>query len=129
MGCSRPPTTWSGSQSIAGRSCPGLSPSPLREILGDIATRNRWRVLALEIQPDHLHLFLSVPPTIAVAAAIRQLKGASSRYLRAMCPQLRRICRSGHLWAPSYYVGSAGNVSAQTLRRYIERAVHVSSRR
>jgi putative transposase len=102
---------------------------PLREILGDIATRNRWRVLALEIQPDHLHLFPSVPPTIAVAAAIRQLKGASARYLHAMCPQLRRICRSGHLWAPSYYVGSAGNVSAQTLRRYIERAVHVSSRR
>jgi putative transposase len=101
----------------------------MREIPGEIATRNRRRVLAPEIQPDYLHLFLSVAPTIAVAAAIRRLKGASARYLRAMRPQLRRICRSGHLWAPSYYVGSAGNVAAQSIRRYIELAAHVSSRR
>lgn len=99
--------------------------TPLREI----AERPRWRVLAVENQPDHLHLVISVPPAIAVADAVRRLKGASARRRRAIYPQLRRICRSGHLRAPSYDVGSAGNASAQTLHRDIERAARVSSRR
>ncbi len=107
----------------------GIVATRLREILRNIADQHRWRVLAVEIQPDHLHLFLSVPPTIAVAEAVRRLKGASARHLRARCPHLQRVCPRGHLWAPSYYGGSAGNVSAQTVRRYIERAAHVSSRR
>ncbi len=29
-------------------------------------------------------------------------------------------CVCGTLWAPSYFVGSAGNVSAETIRRHIE---------
>jgi len=99
----------------------------LRQVLAQIADQNRWRVLAMEIQPDHLHLFL-IPPTVAIAEAVRRLKGASARCLRSVYPQLRRVCGGGHLWAPSYYVESAGNVSAQPIRRYIERAAHVSSR-
>nr|WP_245969709.1 transposase [Calidithermus roseus] len=30
------------------------------------------------------------------------------------------IVGGGHLWTPSFYVGSAGNISAQTIQRYIE---------
>ncbi|GEM_PF-2054693 len=51
----------------------------VRGTLRDIAERNGWGVLAMEIHPDHLHLFLSVPPTLAVATAVRLLKGASAR--------------------------------------------------
>jgi len=31
----------------------------------------------------------------------------------------------GKLWSPSYYVGTAGHVSAETIRKYIEeQAIH-----
>jgi putative transposase len=43
-------------------------------------------------------------------------------------PQLRRLIRRDDLWAPSYYVGSAGQVSADTIRHYIERAEHIRTR-
>lgn len=47
------------------------------------------------------------------------LKGYSSRYLRERFPHLKRACGKEHLWTQSYYVGTAGNVSAETIRRYI----------
>ncbi len=44
-------------------------------------------------------------------------------------PVLKKRLWSGNLWSPSYYVGTAGNVSAETIRRYIERSEHVTKRR
>jgi len=44
-------------------------------------------------------------------------------------PDLKQQLYGGSLWSPSYYVGTAGNVSADTIRRYIERTEHVTKRR
>ena len=85
--------------------------------------------MALEIQPDHVHLCFSAPPAIAPSLAIQWFKGITARSLFAEFPALRRVLRRGHLWAPSFYVGTAGQVSATTIRRYIERAEHVRTRR
>jgi putative transposase len=85
--------------------------------------------LALEIQADHVHLFFSAPPAIAPSLAIQWFKGISARTLFAEFPALRASLRKGHLWAPSFYVGTAGNVAAATIQRYIERTEHITSRR
>jgi putative transposase len=34
-----------------------------------------WRAASKEIHPDQIHLFVSVPPTIAMADALRVLEG------------------------------------------------------
>lgn len=101
----------------------------LRGILHEICQAKGFEVLALEIQPDHVHLFFSAPPGIAPALAIQWFKGISAKTLFAEFQALRKTNRNGHLWAPSYYVGTAGQVSAKTIRRYIERSEHVSARR
>lgn len=44
-------------------------------------------------------------------------------------PALKQRVWGGHLWSPSYYVGTAGTVSAATIQRYIERSEHVTKRR
>jgi putative transposase len=69
-------------------------------------------VIALEIMPDHLHLFLSAPPTLAPNQIVRRIKGRSSRVLRQEFPHLRRL---PSLWTRSYFVSTAGNVSSQTI--------------
>lgn len=81
------------------------------------------------IQPDHIHLFLSIPPAIAVADAVKVLKRVTARRLLQKFPALKKRLWDGHPWSPSYYVGTAGNVSAETIRRYIERFEHVAKRR
>ncbi len=107
----------------------GLVVGRTRTILEEVARRYDWPLLALEIQPDHVHLFVSIPPTIAVSEAVKLLKGISARKLLVEFPRIRRLVRRDDLWAPSYYVGSAGQVSAETIRRYIERAEHIRTRR
>jgi putative transposase len=63
------------------------------------------------------------------ALALRWFKGISARTLFAEFPALRAKLRRGHLWAPSFDIGTAGHVSAETIRRYIERTEHIESRR
>lgn len=65
----------------------------------------------------------------APSLAIPWFKGISARTLFAEFPALRAKLRRGHLCAPSFYIGTAGQVSAETIRRYIERTEHIESRR
>jgi REP-associated tyrosine transposase len=98
-------------------------------MLDAICKERGWRVISKEIHPDHIHLLVSIPPAIAVADAVKVLKGTTARWLFERFPSLRKHLSGGHLWSPSYYVGTAGHVSAGTIRRYIERSEHVTKRR
>lgn len=101
----------------------------LSAILEEICQENAWPILTMEIQPDHIHLFVSIPPAVAVSDAVKRLKGTSARKLFLSFPELKQQLWDGHLWSPSYYVGTAGNVSAETIRHYIERTEHIKGRR
>ena len=81
--------------------------------------------LALEVMPDHLHLFVSAKPTHTPFQIVKQLKGYSSRQLRIVFPELEflgfkyQFKRFPSLWADGYYCGSAGHVSQEAVARYI----------
>jgi len=99
------------------------------DIIDMICVKNNWPIITKEVQSDHIHLFLTIPPAIAVASAVKILKGTSALKLFVQFPELKKQLWGGHLWAPSYYVGTAGNVSAETIQRYIERSEHINGRR
>ncbi len=90
-----------------------------RAVLAQVCTEQGWELLALEVMPDHGHLFVSIPPAISPAQAIHRFKGRSAYVLFAQHPALKRRLWGGHLWNPSYYVGTAGQVAAEVIRRYI----------
>ena len=91
-----------------------------RVIFDEIAKRHGFEILALEVMPDHVHLFVSASPRYSPAEVVKAFKGASARRLFEKLPQLRSQPWRRHLWAPSYCIGTAGNVSAETIQRYIE---------
>lgn len=107
----------------------GSVAASVESMLDAICAERGWPVIAKEIQPDHIHLFLSIPPAQAVADAVKILKGVCARQLFVKHPALKKRLWGGHLWSPSYYVGTAGNVSAETIQHYIERSEHVTKRR
>lgn len=55
-------------------------------------------VLALEIQPEHVHLFLSASPEWAPRQILHRLKGYSARILRKEFPALMKL--------PSMWIGA-----------------------
>ncbi|MBL7055240.1 IS200/IS605 family transposase [Candidatus Woesearchaeota archaeon] len=83
--------------------------------------------LALEVLPDHLHLFVGSKPTVTPFKIIHKLKGNTSIQLRRCFPELRYLGYKQHygsgfdnLWARGYYCGSAGHVSQEQVKRYIQ---------
>ena len=75
-------------------------------------------VLELETDGDPIHVFVSAPPRLSPAQIANLLKGYSSRSLRERFPSLNRVYGHDQLWTQAYYVGPAGNVSAEVIRRY-----------
>jgi putative transposase len=73
--------------------------------------------VALQIMPDHVHLFINCPPSLSPDKLMFRLKGRSSRLMRLKYPSLAAMTS---LWTRSYFVSTAGNVSATTVQKYIE---------
>jgi len=70
---------------------------------------------------DHMHLLISYPPQVAIAALVNSLKGVSARMLRKECyAEVKGKLWGAHFWSPSYFVASTGGVTLETLRHYIE---------
>jgi putative transposase len=87
-----------------------------RELLNKKASEIGLDVIALEIMPDHIHLFVNAPPSLAPDQIMFRLKGWTSRILRKEFALLRRMPST---WTRSYFVSTAGNVSSETIQRYI----------
>ncbi len=90
----------------------------LRELIAEKCTEQGWEVEALEIMPDHVHLFVRCDPKTSPARIAHQVKGSTSYALRAEFRHLRSQLPT--LWSKSYFVASVGRVSEATIRRYIE---------
>ncbi|AOY81311.1 IS200/IS605 family transposase [Moorena producens JHB] len=89
----------------------------LQEIIFELCSENNWSLIALEIMPDHVHMFLEVDPTYAPSVIIKRVKGRASHYLRKEFPQLLKLPT---LWSPSYFCSTTGNASTETVKKYIE---------
>lgn len=90
----------------------------LRQLLQEKAKERQWQILALEIMPDHVHIFIECDTSDAPAFIANQLKGFTSRFLRKEFAHLSS--RMPCMWSRSYYVGSVGTVSEKTVKKYIE---------
>jgi putative transposase len=90
-----------------------------KRLIAQCCQRQGLALLALETDEDHIHVFMSAQPRFSPALIANLLKGYSSRYLREKFPHHKKVCGKEHLWTSSYYVGTAGAVSAEAMRRYI----------
>jgi putative transposase len=93
----------------------------LEQEIRRICAENAWLIGAVNIQPDHVHLFLSAPPSVSPSQIAHTLKGTTARkvfqYFPARQETLMGRCESR---SRSYYVGSVGDMSVDTVLKYIE---------
>lgn len=77
-----------------------------------------WTVIELAIQPDHVHLFVRAFPDTAASEIVKECKGLTSFELRRKYKTV--LSKLPSLWTRSYFVSTAGNVSSETIKRYVE---------
>ena len=92
----------------------------MKEILWQVAEDNEIVIEKMEVMPDHVHVLISFPPSKAPTSAIKALKGRSAFIFLRRHPEIRRSRYwSGHLWSPGYYMSTLGNMSKETVEKYI----------
>jgi putative transposase len=93
----------------------------LKNILADICNQYRYEIKALEVMPDHIHIFVDCPQTVAPCDIARTLKSISAVEMFKVFPQLKQFySRRGALWSRGYFVSTAGHISEATVKKYIE---------
>lgn len=101
-----------------------------RKIFNDVKVEERFKeivievckdldidIVAMECHKDHSHLFLNSKPDLSPSNIMSKIKGVSSRILRKDFPYLNR---SKTLWTRSFFVSTAGDVSSETIKKYVE---------
>ena len=88
-----------------------------RKLIEDKCKELNCEIKALEIMPDHIHLFIQGNPTQSPNLLIAQVKGYTSRMLRR---QFKELLKLPTLWTRSYFVSTHGHVSNDMIKKYIE---------
>ena len=93
----------------------------MRELIYQIAEDKGFIVDEFETGTmDHVHLFVTAPPKLSPSLLVQYLKGITGRKIMERYPDLKKQLWNGELWNHSYFVETVGDVSAETVRRYIE---------
>lgn len=90
----------------------------LKELLYEMASERDVDIKALEVMPDHVHLFIEFDPRMSVHDVIKRFKGRTSHILREEFPSLKSKLPS--LWTRSYFCCTVGHISEETVQRYVE---------
>lgn len=95
----------------------------LKELIVRVASELRVDIIEMEIMPDHVHLLLEVDPQFGIHRAVKNIKGKTSRILRAEFISLRT--RLPSLWTNSYFVATVGEAPLEVIKQYIESQKYV----
>jgi putative transposase len=93
----------------------------LELIIKSICESNEWKIIELNILEDHIHLFITTHPKHSPMEIVKKLKGISARLLFKKYLDFQKKEYWGkHLWSQGYYVGTAGVVTKEAIRKYIQ---------
>ena len=92
----------------------------MKDILQRVADDNEIVIEKMEVMPDHVHMLISFKPKYAPSNIVKNLKGASARIWFKQYPETKQLLWGGHLWSPSYYMGTLGDMSKEVVEKYIE---------
>ena len=84
------------------------------------AGEKKCEIVELNIQQDHVHLLVMVPPKISVSSLLGILKGRTAIRIFKQFPNLKKKPYWGnHFWASGYCVDTVG-MDAEMIRRYVK---------
>ena len=88
------------------------------EAIGKVCKMEKVTIIKAATLPDHVHMYVSIPPKESVAKVVGHIKGKSSLRLFDRHPEYRdRYGR--HFWTRGYYCETVGNVNEATTKKYI----------
>jgi putative transposase len=75
----------------------------IREIIAQAAEEMHVKIINGVLSADHIHLFVEIPPHIAVSEFVKIAKGRSSRKVQQEFPELRKRYWGRHFWGRGFF--------------------------
>ncbi len=98
----------------------GIIAERVRELIREICKANDVEMIKGHVSKEHIHIFVSVPPHLAVSKLVQYIKGKTSIKLQQEFKVIQKEFWGRHLWARGYFVASSGNVTDEVIMKYIE---------
>ena len=92
----------------------------IREIIRQACAEMGVHIVKGVLARDHVHMFISVPPQIALSKVMQRIKGRSSRRVQMEFPELRKRYWGRRFWARGYFSTTSGNVTDDIILQYLE---------
>jgi putative transposase len=92
--------------------------SNLVEVFHELARQKESKIIEGHLQPDHIHMLISIPPKYSVAQVIGYMKGKSAIHIARTYLGQRKNYNGMSFWARGYFVTTVG-ADEETVRIYI----------
>ena len=92
--------------------------SNLVEVFHELARQKESKIIEGHLQPDHIHMLISIPPKYSVAQVIGYMKGKSAIHIARTYLGQRKNFSGMSFWARGYFVTTVG-ADEETVRFYI----------
>lgn len=92
--------------------------APLKDCFEKVSEKYGFKIIEMEIMPDHVHLLMSVNPEFGINTAVSRIKGASARFIGENFPNVKS--RVPCIWTSSKFISTVGAVSLDVVKKYIE---------
>lgn len=90
----------------------------LADLLHSLARQKESKIQEGHLQPDHIHILISIPPKYSVAQVIGFIKGKSAIHIARTYLGLKKNYTGMHFWARGYFVSTVG-ADEETIANYI----------
>ncbi len=92
----------------------------VRDILRQVCAQNGVEIIKGALSSDHVHMFVSIPPKLAVSDLMRLMKGRSSFLVQRQFPQLKKRYWGKRFWGRGYFSTTNGAITQDIVLQYLE---------
>jgi putative transposase len=93
----------------------------VRDIIRHVCDDMGVRIISGVLSQDHVHMFVEIPPHVAVSQFVQKAKGRSSFKVQQEFPELRKRYWGQRFWARGYFCTTSGNITDDTILAYLEK--------
>ena len=95
----------------------------VRDIVRQVCAENGVEILKGVVSSDHVHVFVSIPPKLAVSDLMRKIKGRTAFKLFREFPKLKKRYWGRHFWGRGYFSTTNGAITEDVVLQYLERHI------
>ena len=94
----------------------------IKQLSFEIFQKHHITIKYMETDKDHIHYMIETEPTMSISKAVNLMKSYTTYHIWEMYPTFlsKHFWKEHTFWTDGYFACSVGNVSEETLRKYIE---------